>query len=178
MKLEPGINAPEQIYAVYFFCFPIHREGAKSNMNNYRPISVISIIAKAMEDHAQSQFYSYLQLSDILTNSQHGFRPLHSTITALLKMSNQWYQNIDEDLINRVVFLDLKKAFDTVYQGIFLNKLYMYGVRGMAHDWFKSYLPNRIQYCQVNSKLLGLRKLIPGIPQGSIGGPFFVSFLH
>ena len=65
---------------------PIYKEGVKSNMNNYRPISVIPIIAKAMEKLVHSQFYSYLQQSDILTNSQHGFRPLHSTTTALLKM--------------------------------------------------------------------------------------------
>ena len=72
-------------------------------MNNYRPISVNSIIAKAMEKLVHSQFYSYLQQSDILTNSQHGFRPLHSTTTALLKMSDQWYRNMDECLINSVV---------------------------------------------------------------------------
>ena len=150
---------------------PIYKEGVKSNMNNYRPISVISIIAKAMEKLVHSQFYSYLQQSDILTNSQHGFRPLHSTTTALLKMSDQWYRNMDEGLINGVAFLDLKKAFDTVDHGILLNKLYMYGVRGREHDWFRSYLTDRIQFCQVNSKLSGPRTLITGIPQGSILGP-------
>ena len=148
---------------------PIYKEGVKSNMNNYRPISVISIIAKAMEKLVHSQFYSYLQQSDILTNFQHGFRPLHSTTTALLKMSDQWYRNMDEGLINGVVFLDLKKAFDTVDHGILLNKLYMYGVRGRAHDWFRSYLTDRIQFCQVNSKLSGPRILMNiGLPWSHI----------
>ncbi len=91
------------------------------------------------------------------------------TVTALLKMTNQWYQNMDEGLMNGAVFLDLKKAFDTVDHDILLSKLHLYGVKGKAYDWFKSYLSNRTQYCQVNSKLSG--PTITGIPQGSILGP-------
>ena len=78
-------------------------------MDNYRPISVTSIIAKIMEKLVHSQFYFYLERFDILASSQHGFRPLHSTVTALLKLTNQWYQNMNEGLINGIVFLDLKK---------------------------------------------------------------------
>ena len=77
-------------------------------MDNYRPISVTSIIAKIMEKLVHSQFYFYLERFDILASSQHGFRPLHSTVTALLKLTNQWYQNMNEGLINGIVFLDLK----------------------------------------------------------------------
>ena len=89
---------------------PIHKDGDKSDIDNYRPISVISIIAKIMEKLVHiSQLYSYLERFDILTSSQHGFRPLHSTVTALSKLTNQWYQNMDEGLINGIVFLDLKK---------------------------------------------------------------------
>ena len=79
---------------------PIHKDGDKSDMDSYGPISVISIIAKIMEKLAHSQLYSYLVRFDILTSSQHGFRPLHLTVTALLKLTNQWYQNMDEGLIN------------------------------------------------------------------------------
>ena len=140
-------------------------------MDNYRPISVISVIAKTMQKLVHNKLYSYLQQSNILTSTQHGFRPFHSTVTALLKMTNQWYQNMDEGLMNGTVFLDLRKAFDTVDHDILLSKLHLYGVKGKAHDWFKSYLLNRTQYCQVNSKLSGPRTMITGIPQGSILAP-------
>jgi hypothetical protein len=148
---------------------PIYKNGIKSKMDNYRPISVISVIAKTMEKLVHNQLYSCLQQSNVLTSTQHGFRPFHSTVTPLLKMTNQWYQNMDEGLMNGAVFLDLKKAFNTVDHDILLSKLHLYGVKGKAHDdWFKSYLFNRTQYCQVNSKLSGPRTTITGIPQGSI----------
>ena len=78
-------------------------------MDNYRPISIISIIAKTMEKLVHKQIYSYLHQNNILIKAQHGFRPLHSTGSALLKITNKWYQNIDKGLLNGVIFLDLKR---------------------------------------------------------------------
>ena len=80
-------------------------------------------------------------------------------------------KNIDEGLLNGVVFLDLKKAFDTVNHEILLSKHSLYGVKGTANAWFQSYLSNRTQVCQVNGKLSLPRNIITGIPQGSILGP-------
>jgi hypothetical protein len=132
---------------------PIHKTGAKHDMENYRPISVISIIAKIMEKLIHNQLYDYLIVSNLLTNSQHGFRPCHSTTTALLDITNKWYQNMDVVQLNGVVFLDLKKAFDTVDHDILLKKLKIYGIKGMALCWLRSYLSDRMQYCQVNGHL-------------------------
>ena len=107
----------------------------------------------------------------MLTNSQHGFRPNHSTVTAMLEIANKWFHNIDIGQLNGVVFLDLKKAFDTVDHKILLHKLHLYGIKEIALNWFRSYLSNRKQYCWVNYHLSHPQEMVCGIPQGSILGP-------
>ena len=91
--------------------------------------------------------------------------------TALLDITNRWYQSMDVGQLNGVVFLDLKKAFDTVDRDILLQKLRFYGINGLALNWLKSYLSDRIQYCQVNRHLSNPLTVTTGIPQGSGLGP-------
>ena len=93
---------------------PVYKEGAKNDPNNYRPISVLPLISKLIERIVFDQFYGYLVVYDLLADTQSGFRPIHSTQTALLEATNEWYLNIDSGLINGILFLDLKKAVDTV----------------------------------------------------------------
>ena len=100
-----------------------------------------------------------------------GFRKSHSTSTALLDCTDEWYMNIDEKVFNLVVFIDLKKAFDTVNHGILLKKLKSYGIKGQALDLLRSYLPNRRQKCQVDRFVPRERSIECGVPQGSILGP-------
>ncbi len=107
----------------------------------------------------------------VLVNSQSGFRCLHSTVTALLESTNNWAYNIDQGRVNAVVFLDLKKAFDTVNHGILLSKMNAFGLGGAVGNWFKSYLSNRSQKCYVNGHLSNNSTLLCDIPQGTILGP-------
>ena len=109
-------------------------------MDNYRPISIIPVVAKVFEKIVYQQVYTYLSDNNILSNCQSGFRGLHSTVTALLEATNSWAYNIVCGNVNSVVFLDLKKAFDTVDYGIPLSKLHTYGIGGTAGTWFNSYL--------------------------------------
>ena len=108
-------------------------------------------------------------------NYQSGFRSLHSTVTALLEGTDSWALNIDRGLINAVVFLDLKKAFDTVDHEILLSKLRSYGIRGQALRLFRSYsLVDRTQICQIYCSKSTAKFLNCGVPQGTILGPLLL----
>ena len=115
--------------------------------------------------------YAYLADNDFIYNYQSGFRTIHSTVTALLEARDSWAYNVDPGKINAVVFLDLKKAFDTVNHEILLSKLRNYGICDKAHSWFESYLNNRMQRCLVNGTLSRSCSLSCGVPQSTILGP-------
>ena len=80
-----------------------------SDLNNYRPISVISVIANVFERIVYDQLYNFLSDEDIISTHQSGFRSLHSTVAALLEATDNWTFNIDRGNVNAVVFLDYKR---------------------------------------------------------------------
>ena len=150
---------------------PLFKQGERDDLNKYRPISVIPVIAKVFERIVYNQLYAYLTKHNVICKCQSGFRSIHSTITALLGATDTWAYNIDRGKINAVVFLDLKKAFDTVNHEILLSKLNNYGIHGISYNWFKSYLDNRTQKCSINGSLSKTCSLSCGVPQGTILGP-------
>ena len=159
---------------------PVFKKGEKKNdVDNYRPISVVSTISKIFERIVFDQFSSYLNDNDILTTCQSGFRTLHSTLTSLIEATNYWSVNIDKGLFNGVIFIDLKKAFDTIDHEILLNKLLNYGVDQQSIKWFESYLSNRFQRVSVNGSLSDPSAVDFGVPQGSNLGPLlFLVFIN
>ena len=116
--------------------------------------------------------YAYFTENNLIQPRQSGFRSLHSTVTALLDMTNQWCLNIDKGMVSGVIFLDLKKAFDTLDHAILLKKLSDYGVQGQTASWFKSYLKDRQQFCVANGLSSVKNCIVYGVPQGSLLGPF------
>ena len=189
LKLSANIIAPSMTklfnYSILNGVFPhdwkiakviaLYKKGLKTMLDNYRPISILPAVSKAFENILYDQLYSYLSNSGILSKYQFGFRRHHSTSTALLDSTNQWYSNMDKGLINIVAFLDLKKAFDTIDHEILFKKLQMYGVEQRSLKLLESYLSNRSQTCFINGSFSTCKSVRCGIPQGSILGP--LSFL-
>ena len=118
-----------------------------------------------------NRLYQYLNLNDLLAQNQSGFRTLHSTATALLKCTDDWYCGLDVEKYVGVIFVDLKKAFDTVDHEILVQKLAHYGIQSSELGWFKSYLSNRSQFTRVNGVDSKVQNIDIGVPQGSCLGP-------
>ncbi|XP_044183319.1 uncharacterized protein LOC122963992 [Acropora millepora] len=108
-----------------------------------------------------------------------GFRPLHSTVSALIQMCDDWSDNMDKGRLTGVVFLDIRKAFDSVDYSILLEKVQFYGVADRELMWFKSYLTARQQQCLVNGCLSSQSNLLCGVPQGStLGHLLFLIYIN
>ena len=111
---------------------PVPKSGDRHMVNNYRPISVIPVIAKVFESMVHGQLYEYLSRNKILSEEQTGFRPNRSTQDALLRAIDDWKSALDRGQIVAAVMIDLSKAFDSINHNLLLKKLHAYGVQGVA----------------------------------------------
>ena len=150
---------------------PIHKGGSSQDVNNFRPISLLSIFDKIMEKLMHKRLYAFLEHHDILFENQFGFRKNNSTAYALLQITERIKESIDNGKFGCAIFIDLRKAFDTVNHDILISKLEHYGIRGELLNWFHSYLNNRKQYVFFNGESSELRNMNCGVPQGSVLGP-------
>ena len=150
---------------------PIHKGESTQVLNNYRPISLLSIFDKIIEKLMHKRLYSFLNEHNILFRNQFGFRKNNSTSFALIQITERIKETIDKKKYGCGIFIDLRKAFDTVNHEILLNKLQHYGIRGTAFNWFQSYLSNRKQFVYHNGESSQLQCITSGVPQGSVLGP-------
>lgn len=163
-------------------CFPeamkiakvsvIYKGGVKNDINNYRPISILSVFSKGLEKIILHRMNNFFAKHSILTESQHGFRQGKSTQTALLTMKELVIKNIERNEFTLGIFIDYSKAFDYLNHNILLQKLDAYGVRGVANVLFQSYLCNRMQCVAIDGCVSSQKKIRSGVPQGSVLGPF------
>ena len=153
------------------FVLPIFKNGSKDDPNNYRPISILNTISKIFERHVANQMHKYFAKTNIIHNTQSGFRKAHSCQTALTYMIDKFMNGIDEGNLVGTVFLDLKKAFDLVDHTILIHKLKLYHFDPKAVKWFTSYLSGRKQFVKVGKEISDTLEVKSGVPQGSILGP-------
>ena len=138
--------------------------------SNYRPVSVLPAFSKIYERIMYNRLIKSLYDFDILYDFQVGFRTGHSPNIALIYLVHEIINLLNNCKFVIGLFLDFKKAFDTVNHEIMLSKLYHYGIRGVAHKWLGSYLNNREQYVEYAGTKSELNNITYRIPQGSILG--------
>ena len=173
MSINQGIF-PTELKLAYIT--PIYKNGDKTLINNYRPISILSVFSKIFEKLMYKRLFNFINKNNILFKHQFGFREGYGTSLALIYLIDKINQAINNGEFVIGVFLDLTKAFDTVNHNILLQKLERYGIRGIALQWFKSYLNERNQ-CVKYHYALSLKSTVShGVPQGSILGPILFLF--
>ena len=148
MSILTGIYPHKLKHAI---ATPIYKADDETDPNNYRPISLLSVLNRIFEKLTYKRLKSFMIRNDIFFTSQYGFRENCSTQHAILDILNKIQNNIDKKLFSCGIFINLKKAFDTVDHSILLHKLHHYGIRRIINDWFSSYLSVRMQATQIGS---------------------------
>ena len=150
---------------------PIYKNGSHLDMCNFRPISLLSIFDKILEKLMYNRLIEYLEKFKILSDNQFGFRSSRTTTQAVMIITDKIKMAIEDKCYACGIFLDLRKAFDTVDHGILLAKLEYYGIRGIAGKWFCSFLSKRKQFVKIGDETSNYQSITCGVPQGSVLGP-------
>jgi hypothetical protein len=162
---------------------PILKNSNKNKPSNYRPISLLSTFSKEFERVIYNRLYEHTDSNYILYNIQCGFRPNSSTEKASFKLIEKILKAMNNKQVVGGIFCDLRKAFDCVSHDILIKKLEFYGINTKFGVLIKSYLKGRYQRVNPGANnsintLSSWAEVKFGVPQGSILGQLFFSFVY
>ena len=150
---------------------PIHKGGTKSDVTNYRPISILPTLSKIFEKIIHKKVTVFFNKFNLFYPDQYGFQSKKSTTDAIIRFTDKCYDILNDKKSLISIYLDFSKAFDTIEHNLLCKKLECYGIRGSVNNWFRSYLTSRQQYVQINSIKSNNSQISCGVPQGSVLGP-------
>lgn len=158
---------------------PIYKKGSRCDKGNYRPVSLTSVPCKVMENIVKEGLSKYLLTNTIPCKEQHGFTNGRSCLTNLLETFENWTKALDEGYGLDVVYLDYRKAFDSVPHRRLLEKLKGVGISGRLLLWLEDFLVSRTMKVGVRGAFSQLQAVLSGVPQGSVLGPLlFLLFVN
>ena len=158
---------------------PLYKKGFATEPCDYRPISLLPLISKVIEEVIHNQTSTFLNSKNLLYTYQYGFRKKHSTDFCLSYLNDKILKGFDKGMMTGMILIDLQKAFDTIDHDVILQKLYAIGFSRCAVNWFKSYLSNRSFKINLGNNFSQPAYVSCGVPQGSILGPLlFVTYVN